>query len=168
VQPAFVNVQALNLPSPQQGLAGGTEPFWFPSRRGGNLQEGGKNGILGSPHAVGGTYRRGVSTGHGNRAPTRAVRAQFPRPYPDALAPTPEVEQHLQQVRVIHNPVAVHIYTPEVAARVAKREQHGQQVGVIHAAVGVHIAVVRGAARSRIQQEGFVAPCGGVVALPTI
>ena len=58
--------------------------------------------------------------------------------------PTAEVEQHLQQIGVVHNPVAVHIYTPEVAARAAKREQHCQQVGVIHTAVGVHIAVVSG------------------------
>jgi hypothetical protein len=58
--------------------------------------------------------------------------------------PAAEVEQHLQQVRVINHAVAVHIYTPEVAARAAKREQHCQQVGVIHTAVGVHIAVVSG------------------------
>jgi hypothetical protein len=41
--------------------------FQYPcSRSGGNLKEGGKNGTLGSPHAVGGT----CLAGHGNRAPT--------------------------------------------------------------------------------------------------
>jgi len=62
------------------------------------------------------------------------------------LAPAAKVEQHLQQVSVIHNPVAVHIHATEIAARIAEREQYGEQVSIVDATVARHIAVMRDAA----------------------
>jgi hypothetical protein len=56
----------------------------------------------------------------------------------EGLAPRAEVEQHNQQVGVVHDVVAVHI---ALTARVAEVEQHNQQVGVVHTAVAVHIAL---------------------------
>jgi hypothetical protein len=52
----------------------------------------------------------------------------------------------LQQVSVIHNPVAVHIHATEIATRIAEREQYGQQVSIVDATVARHIAVMRDAA----------------------
>ena len=64
--------------------------------------------------------------GTARRAPTPYQQGQGE----GGSTPAAEVEQHLQQVRVINHAVAVHIYTPEVAARLPEGEQHCQQVGV--------------------------------------
>jgi hypothetical protein len=72
--------------------------------------------------------------------------------------PTPEVEQHLQQVGGVHHPIAVHIHTTEIAAHAAEGKQHCLQVGVVDAVILVNIAVVRGATGLGIQQEGFNRP----------
>jgi hypothetical protein len=53
------------------------------------------------------------------------------------ITPTAEVEQHLQQVGIIHNPVTIQVGQVRIRA---KRKQHCQQVTAIHAAVAVHIA----------------------------
>ncbi len=49
------------------------------------------------------------------------------------------MEQHLQQVGIIHHAIAVHIFW-QVGACLTEGEQHGEQVGIIHATAAVYIA----------------------------
>ena len=51
----------------------------------------------------------------------------------------PEVEQHIEQIRIVDNSIAVHI--GGVCARCPEVEQHQQQVGVVDAPVAVRVAV---------------------------
>ncbi len=53
-----------------------------------------------------------------------------------------KVEQHREQVGVVHNPVAVGVFR-QTAARLTKREQHCEQVGVVHAPVAVDVGATR-------------------------
>jgi len=76
------------------------------------------------------------------------------------LAPATEVEQHGQQVSVVHNAVAIHIGGRAFGR--AEREQYLQQVGVVHTAVAVHIALYRHIEARAIDAHGIDAR--GVIA----
>jgi hypothetical protein len=69
-----------------------------------------------------------------------------------------KVEQHGQQVGVVHGTVAVQV--SGVQPRRPKVEQHAQQVGVVYAAVAVYIAVGDDAGREpEAAREAEPAPC---------
>jgi hypothetical protein len=63
-----------------------------------------------------------------------------------------EVEQHGQQVGVVHNPVAVGVLA-DAALHAAELEQHCQQVGIVDTAVAVDISVMAPAPRQNRQPD---------------
>jgi hypothetical protein len=69
--------------------------------------------------------------------PRRLRLARAPQTSRDSFAPHAEVEQHQQQVGVIHHAVPVQVYRRVIRA---EGEQHLQQVRVVDHIVAVHIA----------------------------
>jgi hypothetical protein len=73
-----------------------------------------------------------------HKAMSRGTVRRAPTPYQQGRdeggsTPAPEVEQHLQQIGVVYNPIVVHIFG-EVAC-LSERVQHGKQISIVHAAI---------------------------------